>query len=149
MLLPLKPFCDNLGTGMNVNLPQRSLTRIDERVGNTSRPDHDMPAIHFERALTHGKSSMTLQDHKDLFIRMLVQSGALPRRRLHPEKRNGDTSMFSSLKHMARELLSGNDVSHVLSPLRGTATLNGESAHTPCPVISSRTSASSGVGSPV
>src|SRR6266516_2866535 len=77
-----------------------------------------MPAIHFSRAITHGKSSMTLQDHKDLFIRMLVQSGALTRRRLHPEKRNGDTSMFSSLKQMARELLSGNDVSHVLSPLR-------------------------------
>jgi hypothetical protein len=45
--LALKPFCDNLGTGMNVDLPQRSLTRIDELVGNTSRPDHDMPAIHF------------------------------------------------------------------------------------------------------
>jgi hypothetical protein len=49
---------------------------------------------------------------------MLVQPGALTRRRLHPEKRNGDAAMFTSLKHMARELLSRNDVFHVLSPLR-------------------------------
>src|SRR5436305_1059304 len=103
---------------MNVDLPQRSLAGIDELVRNASRPDHDVPVIYLYRMIPHGKGSMTLQDHKDLFIRMLVQSRALTRRRLHPEKRNGDTSMFSSLKQMARELLSGNDVSHVLSPLR-------------------------------
>src|SRR5215470_9529651 len=90
------------GTGMNVDLPQHSLTRIDELVGNTSPPDHHLPAIHLDRVITHGKSSMALQDHKEHYIRMLVQSGAFTRRRLHPEKRNRDPSMFSSLKHMGR-----------------------------------------------
>src|SRR5216684_4912832 len=62
---------------------------------------------------------MTLLDHKDLFIRLLVQPGATARGSLHPEKRNGNASMFPSLKEIggsATELLSGNDLCHVFSP---------------------------------
>jgi hypothetical protein len=33
---------------------------------------------------------------------MLMQSGTLARGSVHPEKRNGNSSMFSSLKHMER-----------------------------------------------
>src|SRR5437762_10218000 len=105
---------------MNVDLPQRSLAGIDELVRNASRPDHDVPVIYLYRMIPHGKGGMALQDHKDLFIGMLVQSGALTRRRLHPEKRNGNASMFSSLKQMARELLSGNDAFHVFSPFHSS-----------------------------
>src|SRR5947209_4964740 len=62
---------------------------------------------------------MTLQYHKDLFIQMLVQAGTLTRCSLHPEKRNGNASMFPSLKQIAvsmAELFSGNDLFHVFSP---------------------------------
>jgi hypothetical protein len=101
---------------MNVDLPQRSLAGINELVGNAGRPDHDVPPIHFYRVTTHGKGGMALQDHEDLFIRMLVQFGTLARGSLHPEKRDGNAAMLTSLKHMVRELLSRNDIFHVFSP---------------------------------
>jgi hypothetical protein len=116
MLLVLKPFCDDLSTGMNSDLPKCSFARIDELVGNACRPDHNVPTIYFYRVITHSKGCMSLQDHKDLFIRMLVQFRTLARRSLHPEKRNGNASMFTPLKQMARELFSGNDVFHDFPP---------------------------------
>src|SRR6266568_5278197 len=104
---------------MNGDLLEHPLTRIDELVGNASRRDHNMPAIHFYRALTDSKGGMTLLYHKDLFIRVLAQPGTTARGSLHPEKRNGNASMFPSLKQIAvsmAELLSGNEVCHVFSP---------------------------------
>jgi len=106
---------------MNGDLPKSILARIDELVGNVCRPYHDVPTIHFYRVITYGKGSVTLQYHKDLFIRVLMQLGALARGCLHPEKRYGNVSMFPSLKQIAvslAELLSGNDGFHVFSPLR-------------------------------
>src|SRR5579859_6749851 len=74
-----------------------------------------MPAVHFYRAIADDKGGMTLLYHKDLFIGVLVQPGTTARGSLHPEKRNGNASMFPCLKQIAvsmAELLPGNDRDH-------------------------------------
>src|SRR6266567_5743155 len=63
---------------------------------------------------------MALQHHEDLCIWMLMQFGTIAGGSVHPEKRNGNASMLSSLKQMVRKLLSRNDVLHVFSPFHSS-----------------------------
>jgi hypothetical protein len=63
---------NELGTGMNVNLPQNSFTRVNESVRRVRWNDDDAAGFHRARFISYCDSGGPFNCERDLDVRMLV-----------------------------------------------------------------------------
>jgi hypothetical protein len=86
--LVFKPLGDEALAQVDINLPQRPLTAIDELVGRVCRGNDDLPCPRFERRCANPISSHALLYNKHLLIRMCMQPYTLSWLHVNQDKGN-------------------------------------------------------------
>ncbi len=82
----LKPVCDELSAGMDVNLPQLSITRIHELMGNARGYNDDLACVRFKRGGAYRESNRAFLYDENFLIGMLMQPYSAPGRHVNPNK---------------------------------------------------------------
>ena len=63
---------DKSRTGVNIDLPQDRVPRVNEAVGRGSGDNDDVAGVHFVRLVAHGDRGAAFKRERDLDIRMRV-----------------------------------------------------------------------------
>jgi len=74
----LKPVCDELLADVDVNLPQLSITRIHELVGNIRGDNDDLSCVRFKRGGADCEGRHAFLDDENLLVGMLMQPYGTP-----------------------------------------------------------------------
>ena len=69
---------DDVRIEMEVNLPQRPFSRIEEFMRRIGGNNHDLAGLHFKGCRANGKSAVAFLDDKDFLVGMLMQPGTAP-----------------------------------------------------------------------
>ena len=106
---------DKSRAGVNVDLTQRRVARVNESMGGVGWNDDDAARFHLALFISDRDAGAAFEGECDLHVRMLVQRRALPRLRADDVGREGRTLIFADelMRHSNKWQLLETDKAHV------------------------------------